>query len=156
MINMLDTIRYRFSQKFVVSPEQAYLWCTDFSPQDPQLLGYAIVERKIVCLSEGLILLKDISSTSQGEVEKQKLVHLYPEQLRWVLTHLTGPTRHSQFCYEILADSEGCHLNYEALHVEHGKDNRSFDEVLQLAAVLCRKDSEIWRLLALAMERELQ
>jgi hypothetical protein len=155
MINMPNTIRYKFSQKFAVSPKQAYLWCTDFSPHDPQLLGYSIIKRKVTHLSEGLILLKDISNTSQGEVEKQKLVHLYPWKLSWTLTHITGPTKHSQFCYEIIEDANGCHLNYEALHIEHRKDNMAFNETLQLATAFRNKDSEMWRLLALAMEQEL-
>jgi len=156
MVTMPVTIRYMFSQNFAVSPKQAYLWCTDFSPQDPQLLGYRITERQVVPISEGLILLKDILRTSQGEVEKQKLVHLYPERLCWILTHVTGPTMHSQFHYEILMAPNGCRLNYEALHVEHGKDTLSSDELSQLAKTFCKKDSEMWQLLALAMAQELR
>jgi hypothetical protein len=153
---MSVTVCYRFSQHFSVLPNQAYLWCTDFSPQDPQLLGYLITERQIVSLSEGLILLKDILRTAQSTVEKQKLVHLYPDKLSWVLTHITGPTKYSQFRYEILPDQNGCHLNYEALHVEHENGSLSSDEKLQLANLLCKKDSEMWRLLAVAMEQELK
>jgi hypothetical protein len=148
-------IRYRFSQSFAVSPKQAYLWCTDFSPQDPQLLGYIITERQVTPLSEGLILLTDISRTAQNTVEKQKLVHLYPDKLSWILTHITGSTKHSQFCYEIITDTNGCHLNYEALHVEQEKDTMTPDEKLQFAKTLCKKDSDMWQLLATAMQQEL-
>jgi hypothetical protein len=148
------TIRYGFSQNFAVLPKQAYLWCTDFSSQDPQLLGYVIAERQVAPLSDGLILLVDVSHAAQGSVEKQKLVHLYPDQLSWVLTHITGPTKHSQFRYEIIEDASGCHLNYEALHVEYEKDGMTQDEKLQLAKTLCKKDSDMWQLLAVAMQQE--
>ncbi|MCL1970372.1 MAG: hypothetical protein FWF66_02805 [Candidatus Bathyarchaeota archaeon] len=151
------SICYRFSQPFVVLPKQAYLWCTDFSPQDPQFLGYIITGRQVVSLSEGLILLIDVFRTAQGTVvEKQKLVHLYPDTLSWVMTHITGPTKYSQFRYEILEDPDGCHLNYEALHVEYEKVSLSSDEKLQLAQTLCKRDSEMWRLLAVAMEQDLK
>jgi hypothetical protein len=149
-------IRYKFSQSFSVSPRQAYLWCTDFSPQDPQLLGYIITKRQVSPISEGLIFLIDISCTAQNTIEKQKLVHLYPDKLSWVLTHITGPTKHSQFRYEIITDTNGCHLNYEALHIEQEKDTMTSDEKLQLAKTLCKKDSDMWQLLATAMQEELK
>ena len=155
--NMPSTIRYQFSQYFSISPKQAYLWCTDFSSQDPPLLGYAITERQVLFLSEGLLLLSDIFRTTKNVVEKQKIVHLYPNKLSWVLTHITGPTKYSQFRYEIVPDvPAGCHLNYEAFHVEHENDSLSSDEQLQFAKVLCKKDSDIWQLLAKAMEQELK
>lgn len=153
---MSVTVCYRFSQHFSVLPNQAYLWCTDFSPQDPQLLGGIITERQVISLSEGLILLKDILRADNSVVvEKQKLVHLYPSKLSWVLTHITGSTKYSQFRYEILPDPSGCHLNYEALQVEHEKGSLTSEEKLQLAKMLCKKDSEMWQLLAVAMEQEL-
>jgi hypothetical protein len=148
------TIRYKFSQNFTVPSKQAYLWCTDFSPQDSQLLSCLLTERQVVSLSEGLILLTDISRTAQNIVEKQKIVHLYPDKLSWVLTHITGPTKHSQFRYEIIEDANGCHLNYEALHVEYEKDDMVQDEKLQLAKTLCKKDSDMWQFLAIAMQQD--
>jgi hypothetical protein len=151
------TIRYQFSQNFAVSQKQAYLWCTDFTPQDPQLLGYVITERQVVPLSEGLILLTDVLHVEQRVVEKQKLVHLYPDKFSWVLTHITGQTKYSQFRYEILTDPNGCcHLNYEALHVEHEKDCLTSDEKLQLTKTLYQRDLNMWRLLAASMEQELK
>ena len=150
------TIRYKFSQHFHVSPEQAYMWCTDFSPQDPQFLGYIITKRQVIPLSEGLMLLIDTIQTDKNTLEKQKIVHLYPDRLSWVLTHITGPTKYSQFRYEILPDASGCHLNYDALQVEHEKDYLSPDEQLQFAKILCKKDSDMWQLLAKAMEQELK
>jgi hypothetical protein len=157
MLFMPITIRYRFSQNFAVSQKQAYLWCTDFTSQDPQFLGSIITERQVLPLSEGLILLKDVLRSDQSVVEKQKLVHLYPDKLSWVLTHITGQTKYSQFRYELLSDSTGCcYLNYEALHVEHEKDCLSSDEKLQLANALYKRDLDMWRLLAVAMEQEIK
>jgi hypothetical protein len=122
---------------------------------DPKLLGYIISERKVTPISERLILLTDLLHTPQNTIEKQKLVHLYPDKLSWVLTHITGPTKHSQFRYEIITNPNGCHLNYEALHIEQEKDTMTSEEKLQLTKTLCKKDSDMWQLLATAMEQEL-
>ncbi|MCL1977860.1 MAG: hypothetical protein FWG55_07170 [Candidatus Bathyarchaeota archaeon] len=157
MTVMPVTIHYRFSHSFAVLPKQAYLWCTDFSTQDLKLLGYSNAERQVVQVSDDVVLLKDVFyAPSGGVVEKQKLVHLYPDRLSWVSTHIAGPNKHSQFCYEILVETCGCRLNYEALHVEHGKDSLTSDERSRLSDVLCRADLEVWRLLALVMEQELK
>jgi hypothetical protein len=55
-----------------------------------------------------------------------------------------------------LPGTNGCHLNYEALHIEQEKEYLSPDEKLQLAKSLCKKDADMWRLLAVAMEQELK
>jgi len=152
---MSTTLHYRFSQSFTVPPKQAYLWCIDFSSQDHQLIGNNNAKRQVISISENVILLKDIFCTPTGKVEKQKLVHLYPDRLSWTSTHLTGPNRYSQFRYKILPETYGCRLDYEALHIEQETDNMHSDEQLCRAELLCREDLEVWRLLALALEQEL-
>ncbi|MDR2719813.1 MAG: hypothetical protein LBC03_03295 [Nitrososphaerota archaeon] len=156
MTTMPLSLRYKFSQSFTVPPKQAYLWCTDFSSQDHQLMGHNNAKRQVIPISEGVVILKDVFYTSDGDVEKQKLVHLYPDLLSWTSTHLTGPNKHSQFRYEILTEACGCRLDYEALHVEYGKDILSSNEVLRFTELLCRADLEVWRFLALALEQGLK
>ncbi len=150
------TIRYRFSQNFDAPPKQAYLWCTDFSLHDHQLMGYNSAERQVFPVADGIVLLKDIFHMPSGEVEKQKLVHLYPDRLSWFSTHVSGPNKYSQFRYEIVPQDGGSRLNYEALHVEYCKDQMCQNEVAVLAEQLCRADSAVWKLLAAAMKKELK
>lgn len=146
-------IRYRFTQVFAVPPKQAYLWCTDFTPQDHLLMGHENVERQVLHVSDGIVLLQEVFHTSNGDVEKQKIVHLYPKELRWVSTHLTGPNKHSQFSYKISPENGCSKLEFEALHVENGRDITRVEAGV-LVEQLRRNDSEAWRLLAEAMNKE--
>ena len=95
------SVRYQFRQKFPVSAQQAFDWCTAFDPDDSTLMGDSEVKREITQIADGSLLLKDTFPTPKGTVEKQKLVQLYPDQHKWTSTHLSGPNRHSQFLYAI-------------------------------------------------------
>ncbi len=150
------TVRYRFSQSFAVSAIEAFLWCTDFSPIDHQLMGHATAERQVMRVSNDVMVLKDVFHTADGVVEKQKLVHLYPDRFSWISTHITGTNMHSQFLYEIQPKNGGSRLNFEAVHVDHGKEKISPVEAQMLADSLCCEDSAVWRLLAVAMAKELK
>ena len=91
-----------------------------------------------------------------GDVEKQKLVQLYPDRLRWVSTHLTGSNRYSQFIYEISAEgNRASRLDFTALHLEYEKDSLDSEAVKSLAEKLKKEDSAAWKLLAKAMIKEL-
>lgn len=150
-------IRYHFSQSFAVSARLAYRWCTDFTPEDHALMGENNVERQVVHVEDDLLVLKEIFHKSSDDVEKQKLVHLYPDQLSWVSTHLTGPNKHSQFTYELLdkGNNTSC-LNFSAHHVEYQKEIMTRTDIEVLADNLCKSDSEAWKLLAKTMEKELK
>jgi hypothetical protein len=39
-----------------------------------------------------VVIVKDIFTAESGEVEKEKLVHLYPERLMWTSTHISAQT----------------------------------------------------------------
>lgn len=153
--SMWHAIRYHFSQRFHVPARKAYEWCTDYDPQDHALM-HEDAERQITHISEGTIILKEIFHTSNGNVEKQKLVQLYPDRLSWVSTHLSGPNKYSQFIYEIAAegDSASC-LDFTALHIEHEKENLDNKCIKLLANKLRKEDSAVWKLLAKEMEKEL-
>jgi hypothetical protein len=151
------SIRYCFSQSFSVSARKAYKWCTDYGPEDHALMGDEAAERQITCVAEDTIILTDIFHTGKGKVEKQKLVQLYPDRLRWVSTHLTGPNKYSQFIYEISAEGNGAsRLDFTALHLEYGeKLERAREDIKLLAGKLKEEDSAAWKLLAKAMAKEL-
>ena len=150
-------VRYHFSQRFPVSARKAYKWCTDYTPEDPALMGNeAVAERRITRVTDATVILTDIFHTRKGDVEKQKLVQLYPDRLSWVSTHLAGPNRYSQFIYEISAEGDSAsRLDFTALHLEYEKETLDSNDVKSLADKLKKEDSALWKLLAKAMAKEL-
>jgi hypothetical protein len=119
-------------------------------------MGDEAAERQITRLAENAIILTDIFHAGKGNVEKQKLVQLYPERLCWTSTHLTGPNKYSQFIYEISAEGNGAsRLDFTALHLEYGKEKLDSEDVKLLADKLREEDSAAWKLLAKAMKEEL-
>ncbi len=153
---MPQVIRYRFSQSFPVSAQEAFCWCTDYSSGDPALMGEVNAEREVSHLTDSTLILNEVFHTADGDVEKQKLIQLYPERFSWVSTHLSGPSKYSQFIYEISPEGEHVsRLNFTALHIEHKKETMPPKEVNLLADKLCKYDSNIWKLLASAMTKDL-
>jgi hypothetical protein len=119
-------------------------------------MGEDAAKRRITHLTETTIILTDIFHTSNGRVEKQKLVQLYPDRLSWISTHLTGPNKYSQFIYEISTEGNNAsRLNFTALHLEYGKENLDSEGIKWLADKLKAEDSAAWRRLAKAMAKEL-
>jgi hypothetical protein len=114
------------------------------------------VERQVTHLTDSTLILNEIFHTNSGDIEKQKLVHLYPDRLSWVSTHLTGPNKYSQFIYKITAEGNNASsLNFVALHIEHEKEAMTKTDIKLLADKLCEYDSKAWKLLAKTMEKEL-
>ena len=149
-------IRYRFSQYFAASAQEAYTWCTDYQPDDHALTGNPNAKRAVTWLTQSTVILKETFPTQNGTIEKEKLVHLYPDKLMWVSTHLSGPNKYSQFLYQITTEgAEASCLDFIALHIEH-KENLSQIDLETLTDALCRGDSDMWKLLAEAMEKELK
>ncbi len=152
---MLYSVRYCFSQRFAVPAKAAYEWCTDYASDDHTIMQHKGAKREVTWLTAGIVLLKDIFVGSSGTVEKEKLVHLYPDQLTYVSTHLSGPIKHSQFIYRITADgNSGSHLDFTASYIGN-LESPTPKDLKQLADKLCREDSNTWRLIAAAMEKEL-
>jgi hypothetical protein len=112
------------------------------------LMGDKMAERQITHLADGVLILKDSFNSVAGTIEKQKLVHLYPDQYRWTSTHLAGPNKHSQFLYKITSQSKNTSfLTFKALHLEY---NQKEDAKL-LAGRLCKEDAYARKLLEGAM-----
>lgn len=150
--------RYQFRQNFSVSAQKAFEWCTDFESgsKDHMLMGTKNAERQIERVTEGTLILADTFRAEDGNVKKRKLVQLYHDRLSWVSTHLSGPYKYSQFLYEITADSPNTsHIDFFGVQLNYDKANASEKEKAELAKKLCREDSEGWKLLAKAMEKEL-
>jgi len=145
------SVRYHFTQRFVVSAQEAFDWFTDFDSQDNLLMGDKMAERQITHLADGAIILKDSFNSVAGTIEKQKLVNLYPNQYRWTSTHLTGPNKHSQFLYTITPQSKNASfLTFTALHLEYNEK----EDAKLLAQRLCKEDAYAWQLLTVAMAED--
>ncbi|MGA2385548.1 MAG: hypothetical protein ABSG33_03340 [Candidatus Bathyarchaeia archaeon] len=95
--------------------------------------------------------MKDVFHSAMGTMEKEKVLQLYPDQLAWVSTHLTGPNKYSQFLYRISADGkEASVLEFTGLHLDY----ESKEDAKLLAQKLRRADAAAWKLLAKAMAEE--
>jgi hypothetical protein len=142
------SVRYHFTQSFTVSAQEAFDWCTDFDSQDNQLMGDKMAERQIVRLADGAVILKDTFHGTAETIEKQKIVHIYPNQYKWASTHLTGPNKYSQFLYQITPLGKNTSfLTFIALHLEY--DEKTDAELLSKR--LCKEDAYVWKLLTAAM-----
>ncbi|MCW4004282.1 MAG: hypothetical protein NWE95_10270 [Candidatus Bathyarchaeota archaeon] len=146
-------VRYHFSQHFSSPAKKAFDWCTSFDSEDPKLMGgEENSSRQVIPIAETTLILRDTFHLPTGTVEKQKLVQLYPEQLTWVSTHLSGPNRHSQFLYVISPKGRGASvLDFYANHLEYTENA----DARLLAKQLCKEDAALWKLLAKAMAKEL-
>ena len=146
-------IHYEFTQKFNAPAQQAFAWCTDYRPTDMALMQEENATRRIQRIAHDVVILTDTFSSEGETIEKQKLVCLYPARLTWTSTHLTGPYRHSQFLYEITAQTTGkSQLKFTALSLDYKIED---PEIAKRRSEELRKlDSEIWKLLALEMEKE--
>jgi hypothetical protein len=114
-------------------------------------MGDKMAERQITHLADGAIILKDSFHSVAGTIEKQKLVHLYPDQYRWTSTHLTGPNKYSQFLYKITPQSKNASfLTFKALHLEY----KEKEDAKLLAERLCKEDAYVWSLLRGAMAED--
>jgi len=146
------SVRYHFTQDFSVSAKKAFTWCTSYDPQDYSLMGEEGVERQITHVAEDTIILKDIFCSPIGKFEKQKLVQLYPNDLTWVSTHLTGPNKYSQFLYHISSKGKDTSvLDFTGLHIDYAQK----EDAQSLGHRLCHEDANAWKLLAKAMTEEL-
>lgn len=150
---MPQTIQYHFSQHFLVPAKEALLWCTTFDSSDHNLMGNPKAQRYMIALTINTIILKDVFPSPQGNMEKQKLVQLYPDKLAWTSTHLTGPNQHSQFLYQISSTGKDRSiLEFTANHIEY----KESADIKLLANRLCQEDAESWKLLAKAMSADLK
>lgn len=139
------TLEYAFRQRLAAPARAAYAWCTDFEPSDGALF-FERWERSVRRVSEGTVILTDVTYP-QGRLRRiHRLVRLYPLEMAWTNTHLDGPFRHSQYRYRIVADgSRRCHLEFQGSRLVTTKKTLSKAAVRRLAAGELRADSGLWR-----------
>jgi hypothetical protein len=110
--------------------------------------------REVQRVSENVIVLIDTFNGKDGSIRKEKLVHLYPNQLTWTSTHLTGPNKYSQFLYQITPEGRNTsRLDFTGSHIEHSEEKFGKKGIRALANRLRMEDSAVWKLLASEMEK---
>jgi len=154
---MPTPIYYHFQQHFNVSARKAYEWCTNYAPGDHALMGEKDASRKIEHFTERTEILTDkFNLGTKNQIEKQKLVQLYPEMLFWTSTHISGPAKHSQFIYQITAEGKDTsHLDFTGIFLDYAHKKMSEADAVKLAEKTCKDDAAAWVLLAKAMEQDL-
>lgn len=144
------TIRYEFDQHFDFPAKDAYKWATDYEPEDSFFLGLT-QKRKVEWIDKRTVILTEFFRKDEKRFTKKKLVRLNPERFSWTNTHISGPTKYSQFLYEIIPEGKKTsRLHFTGLQLEYGNVSPK-----GLAAKIKKEDSEIWKRLAKAMEKDL-
>jgi len=150
------SVRYEFSQHFRVPAADAYRWATDYSPTDHALMGLK-GKRKSTRVSHDTIMLDDTIFSGGKGVRKRKLVRTDPNRMTYYNFHLTGPTKHSLYFYQIVPDGEGeSRLDYTAYEVTYPKKAPTQKQLADMAAVEAETWRREWGNLAKAMEKELR
>jgi hypothetical protein len=150
------SVRYELSQHFRVPVADAFRWCTDYSPSDHALMGLK-GNRKSKRVSHDTIVLDDTIFSEGRGVRKKKLIRTDPDRMTYYNIHLTGPTKHSLYFYQVVADGEGeSRLDYTAYEVFYPKKAPTKKQLADMADAEAVAWKREWGNLAKAMERELR
>jgi hypothetical protein len=158
----VQRITYRFTVRLPASADRAYRWATDYRADDLKLMGFRAGRRVRVLAGDSVLLTDSFASdpfaVAPGDrAVKVKLVHRFPRQRAWTSTHITGPTRYSQFLYEIVpAGPNASRLRYTGIQVERVKRPPTARSLAKRARELASIDSRSWRRLAIAMGKDLR
>jgi hypothetical protein len=148
--------RYAFSQHFRVSAAEAFAWCTDYTPEDQALMGVK-GRRRSRRVSDDTIILDDTTYSAGRAIHKKKLIRTDPERMTYYNIHLTGPTKHSLYFYQIVPEGDGGsrldYTGYEVYYPRKAPTKEQLAAVVDAEYVALRRE---WGLLAEAMERELR
>jgi hypothetical protein len=138
-------LRYSFRQPFRAAAEEAFAWCTDFRPSDAALYQDGR-SRTVRRRAEDTLLMTDTPRRGSGRPRITRLVRIFPEEMAWTNTHLTGPFRYSQFWYRIEGDGPArSHLEFRGLKLERRARRVAPAVVKRLARAEGRSDAETWR-----------
>jgi len=150
------SVTYKFSQPLTVPARQAYLWCTDYKPNDLSLMnmkGLRIIER----ISSDTIILREVIDRGGKKVKKIKLIKLHPATLSWHNVQISGPNKYSEFLYQIdPINRRASKLNFTGIMVIYSKLKLTRRAIRKIASTEKRSDSTAWKLLAKVMTQQLK
>ncbi len=152
---LANSVNYKFSQRFSVPAKEAYRWCTNYEPTDLALMNEE-GQRRIRKLTEDTVILTETSVRNGKRIKKVKLVRLHPEKMSWYNIHTLGPNKNSAFLYQIVPEGKTrSRLTFTGLLVVYSKIPFRRERIKQIADREKRGDSNAWRLLARAMEKDI-
>ncbi len=145
------TLEFSFTQKLPLPARAAFKWATDYVDDDLALIGKR-GRRHVQQVAVNALILSDTFIGDDGsETTRQKLVRLYPKELRWTNTHISGPNQHSQFLYELFpTGEEQCLLRFTGSQLRT-LPKATPKQIKALAQEVKRDDALIWKNLAKAM-----
>jgi hypothetical protein len=146
----LVSVAFSFSQRFACSADALYAWATDYDPGDLELMGHHGRRRVRRLLDDTILLTDSVATPDGGRRSKQKLIRLFPERRTWTNTHVSGPNRHSQFIYEVVAEGRRARLDFTGRQLMQ-VDDASPRALRALARHIRQEDAASWRRLARAM-----
>ena len=150
-----NSVSYKFSQGFRVPARQAYKWCTNYEPTDLSLMNEE-GQRRIRKVTEDTVILTEKSNQKGKMVKKVKLVKLNPVNMSWYNIHIVGPNKNSAFVYQIVPEGKTrSKLTFTGFLVVYSKASFSPKLIKQIANNEKRGDSNAWKLLARAMEKDI-
>ena len=148
--------RYEFSQRFNVPAAQAFAWCTDYAPQDHNLMGLKGF-RKVTKVSGDTVLLEDTLYPQGKAVTKRKLVKVDKERMTYFNFHLTGANKNSLYFYRIIPEGDGkSRLEYTGYELTYPKKAPTKKQLAAAAEADDAARTREWGRLAKAMERDVR
>jgi hypothetical protein len=147
------SVHFKFSQHFDFPAEEAFRWCTDYSPGDIELMG-DVGRRKVRRINEDTFILTDENRTKDGKVVKRKLVRVYPERLSWTNTRISQAGKHSQFLYQVVPEEGGSRLEFTGSQIYPGR-KPGLAKLATIERDIVAEDTASWRNLAKAMAKDL-
>lgn len=152
----VESLRYRFRQRFRAPAGAAFAWCVDFQPSDGRLMR-PNSRRAVRWLAPDTAVLTDTTYPEGRRRRIRRLVRIDFDHLAWTNTHLDGPFRHSQFWYRVVADGpRRSHLEFEGLKLETVRRRSSRANVARRAEAERRGDAGTWkRSIAPALDTDL-
>lgn len=153
---VVNSVRFRFRQRFGVAAKRAYAWCTDYQPSDARLFEQKW-RREVRTLSDDALILTETTWPAGRRMVIRRLVRLSPEDLAWTNTHISGPFRHSQYWYQIVPDGpRRSHLVFTGMRLVRTSKRLSPSQKARLVDQERQGDLRLWRnRIAPVMEREL-
>src|SRR5208337_414877 len=150
-----NSVSYKFSQSFRVPARQAYKWCTNYEPTDLSLMNEE-GQPRIRKVTEDTVILTEKFNQKGKMVKKVKLVKLNPVNMSWYNIHIVGPNKNSAFVYQIVPEGKTrSKLMFTGFLVVYSKASFSPKLIKQIATNEKRGDSNAWKLLARAMEKDI-